>query len=281
MTEVGQLLKGSNSDDRLFDKIVSIRRISETVNNTGEEKLTETLGALKLLVGFDAATIYLVGDRKRKLKPAASLMHSVPLSIPGAGDPTAVEIWEANLETPIMSTTVSASTFNAAEGRAHILSVPMMVQERVNGVLNLAFINNNSPSLDTRRLALMVGAYLSTAVERCQYRRKLTALYETLSKLETTQRLGQSGGGRTQNLEEAQEMLVSISHEVNNSLSVIIGNVQCLLMDKKNTDDRGIDRLQRIESAAIKIGMVNKRLLQIPAMTKENEKNKNDFTVKI
>jgi signal transduction histidine kinase len=76
-------------------------------------------------------------------------------------------------------------------------------------------------------------------------------------------------------------MLVSISHEVNNSLSVIIGNVQCLLMEKESTDDRSLDRLHRIESAAIKIGVVNKRLLQIPAPTKRDDKNQSDYTVKV
>jgi K+-sensing histidine kinase KdpD len=76
-------------------------------------------------------------------------------------------------------------------------------------------------------------------------------------------------------------MLVSISHEVNNSLSVIIGNVQCLIMEKVATSDQSRDRLQRIESAAVKINTINKRLLQVPSLTKHGDKNQDEITIKL
>ena len=76
-------------------------------------------------------------------------------------------------------------------------------------------------------------------------------------------------------------MLVSISHEVNNSLSVIIGNVQCLIMEQVATGDQSRDRLQRIESAAVKIGAINKRLLKVPSLMKQGDKNQDEVTIKL
>ncbi len=279
MSEIGRLLKHSDSDDQLLDKIVSIKRITESLDNTTEEKLTTVLGALRRLVGFDAATLYLINARSKKLYAAASLMNPVDLCTDSPSDPTDPDFWEEHSESPVSMSVVSA--FGSADGRAHILSAPMTVQDRLNGLLNFAFISNNPPPEETIRLAGVLGGQMASAVERCQYRNKLTALYETLSKLETTQRLALKSAPRLQSLDEAHDMLVSISHEVNNSLSVIIGNVQCLLMEKESTKNRRMDRLHRIESAAIKIGSVNKRLLQIPAITMRDGKNQGDQTVKV
>ncbi|MDH3891277.1 MAG: hypothetical protein OEV49_09355 [candidate division Zixibacteria bacterium] len=281
VNEIGRLLKHSDGDDQLFEKIVSIKRITESLDNTTEEKLATVLGALRRLVGFDAATVYLINSKSKRLFAAATLLNPVDLCADSSGDPTDPESWEGSSDSPVSMSVVPAAAFGSADGRAHILSAPMMVQERLNGLLNLAFIANDPPSREAIRLAGVLGGQMASAVERCQYRHKLTALYETLSKLETTQRLAPRSGPRLQSLDEAHEMLVSISHEVNNSLSVIIGNVQCLLMEKESTDDPSQDRLHRIESAAIKIGAVNKRLLQIPVITRQDDENQNDFTVKV
>lgn len=281
MSEIGRLLKDCNDDDQLFDKIVSIKRITESLDNATEEKLTSVLGALRRLVGFDAATVYLINTKSKKLCAAATLLNPVDLGADSSGDPTDPGFWEESSEAPVSMSVVSAAAFGSVDSRAHVLSAPMIVQERLNGLLNLAFITDDSPSQEAIRLAGVMGGQMASAVERCQYRNKLTALYETLSKLETTQRLALKPVARLQNLDEAHDMLVSISHEVNNSLSVIIGNVQCLLMDKESTDDRRMDRLHRIESAAVKIGTVNKRLLQIPAITDRNDKNQSYHTVKV
>lgn len=281
MSEIGRLLKHSDGDDLLFEKIASIKRITESLDNTTEDKLTTVLGALRRLIGFDAVTVYLLTVKSKKFYAAASLMNPVDLLVDPAGDTSDPDYWEELSESPVTMSVVSASGFGSAEGRAHILSVPMVVQDRINGLLNFAFISNDPPSKETVRLAGVLGGQMGSSVERCQYRNKLTALYATLSKLETTQRLAQKQAPLLQDLDEAYDMLVSISHEVNNSLAVIIGNIQCLLMEKETTVDQRMNRLQRIESAAAKIGSVNKRLLQIPAITERDSKNQSDYTVKV
>lgn len=281
VSKIGKLLKHSDGDDQLFDRIVSIKRITESLDNTTEDKITTVLGALRRLVGFDAATLYLINTKSKRLYAAASLLHTVDLCADSSGDPSDPDSWEGFSESPVSMSVVSASAFGSADGHAHILSAPMIVQERLNGLLNLAFVGDDPPPKEAIRLAGVLGGQMASAVERCQYRNKLTALYETLSKLETTQRLSLKPSPRLQNLDEAHDMLVSISHEVNNSLSVIIGNVQCLLMAKESTDDRSLDRLHRVESAAIKIGAVNKRLLEIPVIAKRGDKILSDYTVKV
>jgi hypothetical protein len=108
-------------------------------------------------------------------------------------DPTNPESWESLPESPASLSTVSGRVFGSADGRAYVLTAPMKIQERLNGLLNLAFVTDEPPPEDAIRLVGVLGGQLSWAVERCQYRSKLTALYETLSKLETTQRLSPGG----------------------------------------------------------------------------------------
>ncbi len=281
MNEIGRLFKSSGDDNQLLDRILAVKRITESLDTTTEDNLTAVLGALRRLIGFDAATIWLVHGKNRKLYPAASLLNQVELPIESIANPTNPESWESLPESPASLSTVSGRMFGSADGRAYVLTAPMKIQERLNGLLNLAFVTDEPPSEDAVRLIGVLGGQLSWAVERCQYRSKLTALYETLSKLETTQRLSPGIVRQAQSLAEAHVMLVSISHEVNNSLSVIIGNVQCLIMEQVATGDQSRDRLQRIESAAVKIGAINKRLLKVPSLMKQGDKNQDEVTIKL
>lgn len=281
MNEIGRLFKSSGDDNQLLDRILAVKRITESLDTTTEDNLTAVLGALRRLIGFDAATIWLVHGKNRKLYPAASLLNQVELPIESIANPTNPESWESLPESPASLSTVSGRMFGSADGRAYVLTAPMKMQECLNGLLNLAFVTDEPPSEDAIRLVGVLGGQLSWAVERCQYRSKLTALYETLSKLETTQRLSPGIVRQAQSLAEAHDMLVSISHEVNNSLSVIIGNVQCLIMEQVATGDQSRDRLQRIESAAVKIGAINKRLLKVPSLMKQGDKNQDEVTIKL
>jgi hypothetical protein len=281
VSEIGRLFKNSDVDDELFDRIVGIKRITESLDNIGEESLTAVLGALRRLIGFDAASVYLIDDKSKKLSPAASLLYAIELSLESATDASDPEEWESLQELPVSLSVVSGQAFGSADCQAHIVTAPMKIQERLNGLLNLAFVTDDPPPRDTLRIAGILSGQMAWAVERCQYRHKLTALYETLAKLETTQRLSADRAPQVQNLDKAHDMLISISHEVNNSLSVIIGNVQCLIMEKLAISDQSQDRLQRIESAAVRIGTINKRLLLMPALTKQGGKGKSEATVKL
>jgi len=281
VSEIGKLFKNAGGEDDLFDRIISIKRITENLDGISNENLTAVLGALRRLIGFDAATIYLIDDKTKKLYPAASVRNQIELPPESATDATDPDAWENMPESPVSLAVVPGRAFGASGGQAHVLTAPMKMQERLNGLLNLAFVTEEPPPKDIIRLAGLLGGQMAWAVERCHYRDKLTALYEMLAKLETTQRLSEKREPPTQSLAEAHDMLVSISHQVNNSLSVIIGNVQCLIMEKPATNAQSQDRLQRIESAAVRIGALNKRLLQAPTLTKHDGKSHHETTVKL
>ena len=62
------------------------------------------------------------------------------------------------------------------------------------------------------------------------------------------------------------DLAATINHEINNPLAVIVGQVQCLLFEDRRLSDRAVDRLRKVEAAALKIGDVNRRLLNIDSI---------------
>ncbi|HHI03096.1 MAG TPA: hypothetical protein ENL22_06210, partial [candidate division Zixibacteria bacterium] len=66
-----------------------------------------------------------------------------------------------------------------------------------------------------------------------------------------------------------RELSVSINHEINNPLSVIVGNIQCLLFIEKNLNEKVKERLKRVEAEAMKIADINHRLLEIDELVSE------------
>ncbi len=72
-------------------------------------------------------------------------------------------------------------------------------------------------------------------------------------------------------LHEAAQMAASVNHEINNPLSVIVGNVQCLVMEKAATNQKALSRMRRIEAAALRIAKANRRLGQIKSLVESIE----------
>jgi ABC-type iron transport system FetAB ATPase subunit len=71
VNEIGRLFKSSGDDNQLLDRILAVKRITESLDTTTKDNLTAVLGALRRLIGFDAATVWLVHNKNKKLYPAA------------------------------------------------------------------------------------------------------------------------------------------------------------------------------------------------------------------
>lgn len=60
-----------------------------------------------------------------------------------------------------------------------------------------------------------------------------------------------------------QQTAVTVNHEINNPLTAILGNVQLLLLRRKDLDDDVVAKLRTVEEAALKIKDVTQRLLRV------------------
>jgi K+-sensing histidine kinase KdpD len=62
------------------------------------------------------------------------------------------------------------------------------------------------------------------------------------------------------------ETAVTVNHEINNPLTAILGNVQLLLLSRKDLDDDLVTKLKTIEASAMRIKDVTQRLLRITSV---------------
>lgn len=82
---------------------------------------------------------------------------------------------------------------------------------------------------------------------------------------------GQAGQGKTisaeviakERLGAVMQTAVTVNHEINNPLTAILGNIQLLLMKRKDLDEELTNKLKTVEEAALKIKDVTQRLLKV------------------
>lgn len=67
-------------------------------------------------------------------------------------------------------------------------------------------------------------------------------------------------GKPSRKAESVNEQIALIQHQINNPLSVVLGNVQYLLFGRDQLDEKLVMRLDVIEKAALKIDQANKQL---------------------
>lgn len=82
-----------------------------------------------------------------------------------------------------------------------------------------------------------------------------------------------SGGGK--DIELSQELIdkerlraiietaVTVNHEINNPLTAILGNIQLILLNNENLDEKVADKLRTMELSAMKIKDITQRLLRV------------------
>ncbi|HWR83623.1 MAG TPA: hypothetical protein VN285_09990 [Candidatus Deferrimicrobium sp.] len=64
---------------------------------------------------------------------------------------------------------------------------------------------------------------------------------------------------------EIAATMAAINNGINNALSVIVGNIQCLLLEGISSDQKSLSRLRRIEGAALQISTLNRKVLELYA----------------
>ena len=62
------------------------------------------------------------------------------------------------------------------------------------------------------------------------------------------------------------ETAVTVNHEINNPLTAILGNVQLLLLNRKDLDTEMQHKLKTIEESAMRIKDITQRLLRLTSV---------------
>jgi signal transduction histidine kinase len=207
----------------------------ETLENTGRLALEQTAQ----LVQLSAMALYLWDDRRQ---PILHLTYS-------SSDREALRLSE-----------LESDLFDGLRREKQLVSA--------------YFSFAGKPPLHSFTLPLRHGANIFGAVIGLQEgERTMLAEDDFLDALTATLALQAIAGGTTgaapkeliekERLAAINETAVTVNHEINNPLTAILGNVQLLLMHRKDLDDELRNKLNVIEASASKIRDVTQKLLRL------------------
>lgn len=267
--------------EQLWQVLQLVSQTADALRGGPPEEATfvELLRRVGEVIAFDGATLYLIDHRNERLKKFAGIGRTVELlSFLSLDKGDGLSGWTANNRKPIvLSERSSVSSFDPSSDYATFVSVPLLSCDDVIGVLNLGCDRPGAISETEMTLLSIVADQMALALER----------NDSLVRLELSQKLlAESGQVRPDDrptlddLRETAELLALASNEINNALSVIVGNINCLVQERVAATQKSLARLRRMESAALRIGKMNSKLhrLGVLAAAMEQANGEADVT---
>ncbi len=234
---------------RVSDRCRSADRIAEV--------LSEVTESLELLTPYCAATCFLYDQEKDRLVEAWTVGRRVDvLGFLAMGQGLGISGWTAQYNKPILFSDRSTNAdFDPETDFATILSLPLAGTGHTLGAMNLAYDHPKAVDDDTLATLVSVSNLVASFVELRWCREQWQ---ESQTKLDQLEKELQSSKRQQSPLlsPEVNNLLIVQNHRINDPLSVIVGNVQCLLEEQTIVNQKGISRLRRIEEAALRIGEV-------------------------
>lgn len=225
---------------------------------------------IQAVVPFDSATLFLYNKKKKKLEEIVALGDKIePLDFVEFDAGSGLSAWVAGQGKPVLLSNLKNQDRPPEQARSSFLVIPLMVEDNPIGVVN--FAHNQAGFFRDRDLKLLaiVGDQIAVSIERLVYQRELERKNQILVKAQKELKAAQKNLINDEKLGAVRELAVSINHEINNPLSVIVGNIQCLLYTNKDLGNAVIDRLKKIENESMRIAEINRRLLQIDDLVSE------------
>lgn len=256
---------------RFWVKINLLAEIASIFRDVPDKRATfdRTLRIIQKVVFFDSAALYLLNFENKKLEMVTFLGERF---VPGRY--TNVEIkpdfngWMERQRLPALLTR-RCNKKTSESNVEYILVVPLVVADHFIGAV--IFVNQREDSFRDKDVKLLsiIGNQMALSIERLNYQRRLEEGNQALLRAQEELRSAQEKVLNDEKLAAVRQLAASINHEINNPLSVITGNVEYLIYVGKGLDEKVIARLKIIETEALRIAEINRRLLDIQTLTSE------------
>lgn len=252
---------------RFWQKINLIAEISEICRKQRAEapSYVEVLELIQAIIPFDAGSLYLK-DASGFFAQHAVLGQDVPLpDFLISEHDSKTKKWKTSIRKPLLWS-ADADEFDADPDYVATLSVPLLCDDDVIGVLSVGSYVSGVLTERHIQLLAVVADQLAVSVERLERIAEIEAQNEALREAHHQLVAGQKRIIAAEKLAAVVDLAAGINHGINNPLAVIVGQVQCLQLEQPNLGVGAMQRLKRVEQAAVKIGEINRRLLKIDSI---------------
>jgi signal transduction histidine kinase len=257
---------------RFWSKLNLLAEISATLRSNPPVKDTflMVLESIRAVLPFQGAVLQLFNKNAGRLEDIIKLGSIIiPTECIESELTDSYTDWVASHKKPVILSDVNIAK-NLPDGTEQsYLVIPLIIDDRLIGILTIVGDNNEFFREKDIRMLGVVGDHLAVSIDRLIYQKRLEIKNTALKKARERLKQAQERLINDERLAAVRELAVSMNHEINNPLSVIIGNIQYLQTVEKNLSDMVVKRLHRVESEALRIADLNHRLLEIDELVSE------------
>jgi signal transduction histidine kinase len=209
--------------------------------------------------------LFLNNEVENRFEEVATLDGKVePLEFLSGPGGSGVAGWAADMgKILFLQDRTRADGFDPENGYATFLSIPLLTTDRILGVASFGCREPYAFSADAPVSAKYIGELLVMALERLEDKSDLEMERKSLEELRSSCDRLNGLVSRLEKLETVAELAAATNHEINDLLSVIVGNTQCLLVTSTTENQKSLHRIRRIEKAALQMSNANHNLLKI------------------
>ena len=249
MAESSEIIKNMRI---LFDISTLIRSDTRL-----ETKFEQVLEKVKNVVSCHSASLFII-DETGKLEEIATIGTPVELIKTVDFDMgRGFSAWVAKQRKSILIPNLRQSRHKHFRS---FVSTPLISNEKLIGVMNLGHEEPDAFTQENLQLFEIIAEQLALMIERTNYEQELIKKNEALVKAQKEINKQQKQIIEMEKIHVLAQMAASINHEINNPLTSVIGNVELILMTRKDLDEVVRKKLTVVLEEAHRIGKITQKL---------------------
>jgi len=241
-------------------------KLSQAIQSCTEPESTydSVLRLLEELVDFDFAALFIYDDELKRLNLVASKGHAVDLIQPVSFDMgNGLSAWVAKQKRPILLSELHRGKISVKNPVRSFLSIPLLLGDKIIGVMNFGHARAGSFDKHNLQVLTIAAGQLSVIIERSLYFNSLAEKNRQLKETNRRLQIAQDALVERERLAAVGEVAVTVNHEINNPLTVIIGNAELLLKDLADSDRKVKKKVEHIVAESKRIAQITRALRRI------------------
>lgn len=266
-------MKSKEIDHVEINILSSISKLIVSTNEDGN-KFEEIFNLLSRLVPFESASLFMYEEKTEELKQVGEFNGGVDLVQNFSfGKGMGLSAFVAEEKRPILLPNLHDGPRFAKGTLKSFLSIPMIVHEKLAGVLN--FGHSLPEKFDKSHIEYLeiVAAQLAGIILQVKYTEKLEENNEKLEEMNKSLTNAQEKLVESEKMATLGHVTAGINHEINNPLAVISGHLQLLEIEPDGISESVINRLKIVMNEVDRISDILKNLQKVKKIVLANYTN--------